>query len=62
MATVVSSAFLDERTYKIRSKAIPWDGYQRAGLLSQEDVASLQKVVGAKHADSLLEQVQQLIH
>ncbi|GAA5929733.1 H(+)-transporting V1 sector ATPase subunit H [Sporobolomyces koalae] len=54
--SLVLNSYLSDKSLKIRSKAIPWDGYQRAGLLSAEDVALIQKVVGNKDkAEPILE-------
>lgn len=38
------SGYLEDKTFKIRAKQIPWEGYQRAGLLSPEDVGLIQRV------------------
>ncbi|GAA5913427.1 H(+)-transporting V1 sector ATPase subunit H [Sporobolomyces salmoneus] len=46
--SLVLNSYLSDKSLKIRSKAIPWDGYQRAGLLSAEDVGLIQRVVGSK--------------
>ncbi|GAA5950009.1 hypothetical protein JCM3765_004163 [Sporobolomyces pararoseus] len=46
--SLVLNSYLSDKSLKIRSKAIPWDGYQRAGLLSAEDVGLIQRVVGNK--------------
>ncbi|GAA5825560.1 hypothetical protein JCM5353_002340 [Sporobolomyces roseus] len=46
--SLVLNSYLVDKSLKIRSKAIPWDGYQRAGLLSAEDVGLIQRVVGNK--------------
>ncbi|GAA5852102.1 hypothetical protein JCM8547_000157 [Rhodosporidiobolus lusitaniae] len=48
MSNPVSSPYLADRSLKIRSKAIPWDGYQRAGLLGADDVQLIQRVAGSK--------------
>ncbi|GAA5861771.1 hypothetical protein JCM1840_005261 [Sporobolomyces johnsonii] len=42
--SIIASSYLSDRSLKVRSKAIPWDGYQRAGLLSADDVALIQRV------------------
>ncbi|KDE02395.1 V-type H+-transporting ATPase 54 kDa subunit [Microbotryum lychnidis-dioicae p1A1 Lamole] len=53
---MISNVYLSDRSLKIRSKAIPWEGYQRAGLLSQDDVALIQRVAGGKaQAESVLQ-------
>ncbi|EGN96156.1 hypothetical protein SERLA73DRAFT_185746 [Serpula lacrymans var. lacrymans S7.3] len=41
---LVSNAFLDENSAKIRSKPVPWEGYQRAGLVTSEELALIKKV------------------
>ncbi|GAA5831556.1 hypothetical protein JCM11251_000747 [Rhodosporidiobolus azoricus] len=46
--SLVANPYLSDRSLKIRSKAIPWDGYQRAGLLGAEDVQLVQRVAGSK--------------
>ncbi|GAA5916473.1 hypothetical protein JCM6882_006470 [Rhodosporidiobolus microsporus] len=46
--SLVANPYLSDRSLKIRSKAIPWDGYQRAGLLGAEDVQLIQRVAGSK--------------
>ncbi|GAA5986370.1 hypothetical protein JCM11641_005358 [Rhodosporidiobolus odoratus] len=46
--SLIASPYLSDRSLKIRSKAIPWDGYQRAGLLSAEDVRLIQRVAGSR--------------
>ncbi|KAH9951506.1 ATPase V1 complex subunit H [Amylocystis lapponica] len=42
--SLVSNAYLDENSAKIRAKAVPWEGYQRAGLITQEELALIKKV------------------
>ncbi|KAL0947311.1 hypothetical protein HGRIS_013430 [Hohenbuehelia grisea] len=45
MATsLVSNAYLDETSSKIRSKPVPWEGYQRAGLITTEELTLIKKV------------------
>ncbi|KAI0928244.1 hypothetical protein AcW1_005549 [Taiwanofungus camphoratus] len=41
---LVSNAYLDESSAKIRSKPVPWEGYQRAGLITVEELALIKKV------------------
>ncbi|KAM0787224.1 hypothetical protein ACM66B_006462 [Microbotryomycetes sp. NB124-2] len=54
---LVHNPQLSDRSTKIRSKAIPWEGYQRAGLLSADDVQLVQKVTGNRsQAEQVLEQ------
>ncbi|GLB35169.1 putative V-ATPase subunit H [Lyophyllum shimeji] len=43
-ASLVSNPYLDEVSSKIRSKPVPWEGYQRADLISSEDLALIKKV------------------
>ncbi|KAK4048902.1 H(+)-transporting V1 sector ATPase subunit H [Microbotryomycetes sp. JL201] len=53
---LVHNPQLNDRSTKIRSKAIPWEGYQRAGLLSAEDVQLIQKITGSRtQAEQVLE-------
>ncbi|CAI2184745.1 3034_t:CDS:10 [Funneliformis geosporum] len=40
----VSNPYLDELTSNIRSRPIPWDGYQKATLITQEEADLLKKV------------------
>ncbi|CAG8676541.1 11796_t:CDS:10 [Funneliformis mosseae] len=40
----VSNQYLDELTSNIRSRPIPWDGYQKATLITQEELDLLKKV------------------
>ncbi|ORY55172.1 armadillo-type protein [Leucosporidium creatinivorum] len=55
--SLVHNPYLNDRSTKIRSKAIPWEGYQRAGLLSAEDVTLIQRVAGQRsQADKVLEE------
>ncbi|GAA6024941.1 hypothetical protein JCM10207_001439 [Rhodosporidiobolus poonsookiae] len=54
--SLVASPYLSDRSLKIRSKAIPWDGYQRAGLLGADDVQLIQRVAGSRDkAEPVLE-------
>ncbi|KAF8556917.1 ATPase, V1 complex, subunit H [Imleria badia] len=42
--SLVSNAYLDENSAKIRSKPVPWEGYQRAELVTSEELALIKKV------------------
>ncbi|OJA12032.1 hypothetical protein AZE42_02042 [Rhizopogon vesiculosus] len=42
--SLVSNAHLDESSAKIRSKPVPWEGYQRADLVTSEELALIKKV------------------
>ncbi|TFK55012.1 ATPase, V1 complex, subunit H [Heliocybe sulcata] len=42
--TLVSNTWLDGETAKIRSKPVPWEGYQRAGLVTTEELGLIKKV------------------
>ncbi|KAN0075462.1 Armadillo-type fold [Tylopilus felleus] len=42
--SLVSNAYLDESSAKIRSKPVPWEGYQRADLVTSEELALIKKV------------------
>ncbi|EKM55742.1 uncharacterized protein PHACADRAFT_121574 [Phanerochaete carnosa HHB-10118-sp] len=42
--SLVSNAFLDDNSNKIRAKPVPWEGYQRANLITAEELALLKKV------------------
>ncbi|KAK7466870.1 H(+)-transporting V1 sector ATPase subunit H [Stygiomarasmius scandens] len=42
--SLVSNAYLDENSNKIRSKPVPWEGYQRADLVTSEELALIKKV------------------
>ncbi|GJN94616.1 hypothetical protein Rhopal_007699-T1 [Rhodotorula paludigena] len=54
--SLVANPFLSDRSLKIRAKAIPWEGYQRAGLLGADDVQLVQRVAGARDkAESILD-------
>ncbi|KAG8724134.1 H(+)-transporting V1 sector ATPase subunit H [Ceratobasidium sp. 395] len=41
---LVSSPFLDEQAARIRARSLSWESYQRAGQISQTDLAQLKKV------------------
>ncbi|EIW85361.1 ATPase V1 complex subunit H [Coniophora puteana RWD-64-598 SS2] len=42
--SLVANSFLDESSSKIRTKAVPWEGYQRADLVSSDELALIKKV------------------
>ncbi|KAJ8488283.1 hypothetical protein ONZ51_g3645 [Trametes cubensis] len=42
--TLVSNSYLDENSAKIRAKPVPWEGYQRAGLITSEELSLMKKV------------------
>ncbi|KAJ7702405.1 ATPase V1 complex subunit H [Mycena rosella] len=42
--SLVSSAYLDENSAKIRTKPVPWEGYQRADLITSDELALIKKV------------------
>ncbi|KAI0005859.1 ATPase V1 complex subunit H [Russula compacta] len=41
---LVSNSYLEESTAKIRVKQVPWEGYQRAGHITVEELALIKKV------------------
>ncbi|KAI0079017.1 ATPase V1 complex subunit H [Panus rudis PR-1116 ss-1] len=41
---LVSNSYLDDNSNKIRSKPVPWEAYQRAGLVTSEELALIKKV------------------
>ncbi|KAH9079241.1 ATPase V1 complex subunit H [Lactarius deliciosus] len=41
---LVSNSYLEENTAKIRVKQVPWEGYQRAGHVTLEELALIKKV------------------
>ncbi|KAH9043410.1 ATPase V1 complex subunit H [Lactarius pseudohatsudake] len=41
---LVSNSYLEESTAKIRVKQVPWEGYQRAGHVTLEELALIKKV------------------
>ncbi|KZP05759.1 ATPase, V1 complex, subunit H [Athelia psychrophila] len=41
---LVSNVYLDENSARIRAKLVPWEGYQRAGLVTSEELALIKKV------------------
>ncbi|KAJ8454254.1 hypothetical protein ONZ45_g3234 [Pleurotus djamor] len=42
--SLVSNAYLEEASSKFRSKPVPWEGYQRAGLITSEELAQIKKI------------------
>ncbi|THV08044.1 ATPase, V1 complex, subunit H [Dendrothele bispora CBS 962.96] len=42
--SLVSNPYLDENSNKIRAKPVPWEGYQRADLVTSEELALIKKV------------------
>lgn len=44
MASVLISPYLDEVTANIRARPIPWEGYQRASLLSEDEVSKIKAI------------------
>nr|GAT55484.1 v-type proton ATPase subunit h [Mycena chlorophos] len=42
--SLVSSIYLEENSAKIRTKPVPWEGYQRADLITSEELALIKKV------------------
>ncbi|KAF9452825.1 ATPase, V1 complex, subunit H [Macrolepiota fuliginosa MF-IS2] len=41
---LVSSVYLDENSTKIRNKTVPWEAYQRADLITVEELGLIKKV------------------
>ncbi|KAH9981470.1 ATPase V1 complex subunit H [Lactifluus volemus] len=41
---LVSNSYLEESTAKIRVKQVPWEGYQRAGHITPEELVLIKKV------------------
>ncbi|KZT03559.1 ATPase V1 complex subunit H [Laetiporus sulphureus 93-53] len=41
---LVSNAYLDETSAKIRAKPVPWEAYQRADLITSDELAMIKKV------------------
>lgn len=41
---LVTNSFLDKGSSDIRKKPVPWDGYQRAGLITSDELALIKKV------------------
>jgi len=48
---LVSNTYLDETTAKIRQKPVPWEGYQRANLMSTEEFNLVKKIYRQKPKD-----------
>ncbi|PPQ64691.1 hypothetical protein CVT26_002781 [Gymnopilus dilepis] len=42
--SLLSSAYLEENSARIRSKLVPWEGYQRAELITSEELAYIKKI------------------
>ncbi|KAI0797738.1 ATPase V1 complex subunit H [Abortiporus biennis] len=42
--SLVSNPYLDDNSTKIRTKPVPWEGYQRAGHVTQEELVLIKKV------------------
>ncbi|TDL27231.1 ATPase, V1 complex, subunit H [Rickenella mellea] len=42
--TLVSNSYLEESSAKIRAKPVPWEGYQRNGLVTSEELALIKRV------------------
>ncbi|CAK5264865.1 unnamed protein product [Mycena citricolor] len=42
--SLVSSQYLDENSAKIRTKPVPWEGYQRADLITTDELSLIKKV------------------
>ncbi|KAJ3815679.1 armadillo-type protein [Lentinula lateritia] len=42
--SLVSNSYLDDVSSKIRSKPVPWEGYQRADLVTSEELALIKKI------------------
>ncbi|KAF9052770.1 armadillo-type protein [Panaeolus papilionaceus] len=42
--SLLSNAYLDENSAKIRQKLVPWEGYQRAELITLDELAHIKKV------------------
>ncbi|KAF8197401.1 armadillo-type protein [Pholiota molesta] len=42
--SLLSSAYLDENSARIRAKPVPWEGYQRADLITLEELGYIKKV------------------
>ncbi|PVG03092.1 ATPase, V1 complex, subunit H [Serendipita vermifera] len=41
---LVSNAFLEDGAAKFRSKPVPWEGYQRAGLITSDELTLIKRV------------------
>lgn len=44
MASLLISPYLDELTANIRARPIPWEGYQRASLISEDEVRRIKAI------------------
>lgn len=44
MASILISPYLDELTANIRARPIPWEGYQRANLISEDEIKKIKAV------------------
>ncbi|KAJ3501757.1 hypothetical protein NLJ89_g9198 [Agrocybe chaxingu] len=42
--SLLSNAYLDENSARMKSKTVPWEGYQRAGLITHDELAAIKKV------------------
>ncbi|KAG9226035.1 hypothetical protein CCMSSC00406_0008697 [Pleurotus cornucopiae] len=42
--SLVSNTYLEETSSKFRSKPVPWEGYQRAGLVTSEDLTLIKRI------------------
>ncbi|KZV73360.1 ATPase V1 complex subunit H [Peniophora sp. CONT] len=42
--TLLSNPFVDDQSSKIRAKEVPWPGYQRAGLITPDELALIKRV------------------
>ncbi|KIY43693.1 ATPase, V1 complex, subunit H [Fistulina hepatica ATCC 64428] len=42
--SLVSNLYLEENSIKIRAKPVPWEGYQRADLITSDELALIKKV------------------
>ncbi|KAF8874637.1 armadillo-type protein [Gymnopilus junonius] len=42
--SLLSSAYLEENSARIRSKLVPWEGYQRAELITSEELAYIKRI------------------
>ncbi|KAG0208722.1 H(+)-transporting V1 sector ATPase subunit H [Mortierella sp. GBA30] len=56
--TLVSNAYLDEMTASLRARPIPWEGYQRATLITQTELSYI-KAVDKKSGEDLSRVVDQ---
>ncbi|KAI8140720.1 armadillo-type protein [Fennellomyces sp. T-0311] len=42
--TIIAHPYLDELAHKIRAESIPWEGYERAGLITTDERAMIEHV------------------